>query len=250
MRDVRRLGETDSTNRVAKEWLAAGAPHGALVLAERQSAGRGRLGRAFASPPGGLYMSLCLRRGPEEDASLPLVTAAAAVAVCEAVAARCGVQLAIKWVNDLYLDGKKCCGILAEGVVAAGRVDALVVGIGLNYTTPLSAFPAGLDATSLFPGGEAPLPAGELAGDIRGRLLELFPRLAERAFLPEYRRRNLVPGRTVTVLADPPWTGKALAIDEEARLVVQAPDGTQKALAAGEIRVTMDSVATIHTTIR
>lgn len=246
---VKVLQETDSTNRVAREWLAAGASHGAMVLAERQSAGRGRLGKGFASPSGGLYMSLGLRCGPEESASLPLLTAAAAVAVCGAVASRCGVELGIKWVNDLYLDGKKCCGILAEATVSAveavsgaAGIEAVVVGIGINYTTPLAAFPAELadTVTSLFPGGPPPVSARELAEDIRRRLLAVFPRLGEREFLPEYRRRNIVPGRAVTVLADPPWTGEALAIDEEARLVVRAPDGTKKSLAAGEIRVTID----------
>lgn len=237
---ARVLAEADSTNLEARRWLAEGAPHGALVLARRQNAGRGRLGRSFASPPGGLYMSICLRCGPG-DAALTLLTAAAAVAACRAVSALCGLELDIKWVNDLYYQGKKCCGILAEAVTSGGAIGAVVVGIGINYTTPAAAFAPELTdtVTSLFPGGGAPVPAERLAAGIHARLLEMFPHLAERTFLPEYRRRNIVPGRQVTVLADPPWQGTAVGIDDEARLVVRGAEGTEKALAAGEIRVTM-----------
>lgn len=237
---VRVLEETDSTNLEAKRWLAEGAPHGAMVLAKRQGAGRGRMGRGFASPPGGMYMSVCLRC--EGGAALSLLTAAAAVAACEAVAAQCGVELAIKWVNDLFYNGRKCCGILAEASSSGGGIDAVVVGIGINYTTPQEAFPAELadTVTSLFPQGAPPVDTQTLAEDIRARLLTYFSQLDARPFLPEYRRRNFVPGRRVTVLEDPPWQAEALGIDDEARLVVQAGDGTKKALAAGEIRVTIN----------
>ncbi len=239
------LAETGSTNEELKLRMQRGAAHGALLLAERQTGGRGRLGRAFASPPGGLYMSMGLRceKDPALQAGLPLLTAAAAVAVCEAVQVLCGLSLSIKWVNDLFWQGRKCCGILAEGVPGpGGDIAAVVVGIGLNYTTPDDAFPpelAGI-AGALFPGRSADVDAGlpppeQLAADIHARLLDYAAGLQSRSFLLEYRRRNLLPGRAVIVLATPPYEALAVGIDDDARLVVRTPAGAQTALAAGEV---------------
>ncbi len=127
-----------STNLTAKQLAAEGAPHGTLVAANHQTGGRGRRGRSFASPPGtGLYLSMVLRRAlPMQNAVL--VTSAAAVAVCRAVEAVSGKRLGIKWVNDLYFYGKKCCGILTEAAadVESGGLEHLVVGIGVNLYEP------------------------------------------------------------------------------------------------------------------
>ena len=124
--------ELESTNLTAKQMAAAGAPHGTLVVADSQTAGRGRRGRSFASPPGtGLYLSMVLRSALPMQSAV-LVTSAAAVAVCRAVERAAGKRLDIKWVNDLFYRGKKCCGILTEAAadVETGGVDYLVVGIG------------------------------------------------------------------------------------------------------------------------
>ena len=104
----------ESSNQTAKRLALSGAPHGTLVLTNQQSAGRGRMGRKFESPAGqGIYLSLLLRADiPAADAQT--VTVSAAVAVCRAVKALCGLELSIKWVNDLYYHGKKVCGILTE----------------------------------------------------------------------------------------------------------------------------------------
>lgn len=124
-----------------KSWPAGGAGHGTLVAAGMQTAGRGRRGRSFASPEGaGLYLSVILKTGlPMQDAAL--TTFAAAVAVRRAVKAVCGKELAIKWVNDLYWQGKKCCGILTEAVtdVESGGLDHMVVGIGIDLVRPQGA---------------------------------------------------------------------------------------------------------------
>ena len=127
----------DSTNRRAAQLALEGAPHGTVILAGEQTAGQGRRGRRFASPAGkGLYLSLILR---PEGWSLPdtlAVTGSAAVAVRQAVQQLCGIRLGIKWVNDLYYNGKKVCGILTEAFTSleSGQIDHLVVGIGLNLT--------------------------------------------------------------------------------------------------------------------
>jgi BirA family biotin operon repressor/biotin-[acetyl-CoA-carboxylase] ligase len=239
--EVRVLGETASTNLEAKRWALSGAGHGAMVLAETQTAGRGRLGRAFESPPGGLYLSIVLRPsagfGPAG-----LVTSAAGVAVCRSVQALFGLSLQIKWVNDLFLNGKKCCGILTEAAtgVESGDIEFLVVGIGINYTTPPSAYtgPGRGIAVSLFPTGNAPTPRSRLAADIHTRLLGLFELLPKRDFLNEYRARSLVLGQKVTVMAEEPYSARAVAIDDDAQLVAELPDGARRTLAYGEIGIT------------
>ena len=133
----------ESSNRTAKLLALDGAPHGTLVLTAHQSAGRGRLGRKFESPTGkGVYCSILLR--PElPAASAQTATIRAAVAVCRAVQKLCGLELAIKWVNDLYYQGKKVCGILTEAGtdLESGRLEWLVVGIGLNLTSTAADWP-------------------------------------------------------------------------------------------------------------
>lgn len=227
----------DSSNQTAKRLALAGAPHGTLVLAGQQSAGRGRMGRRFESPAGkGIYLSLVLRVPVPASKALG-VTVGAAVAVARAVQKLCGIELGIKWVNDLYYQGKKVCGILTEAgtSVESGLLEWLVVGIGLNLTTTPADWPEELARTagSLFPGGPAPVGRAALAGAIARELLALCP-----AFdcLDEYRARCFVPGHWVTVCAETEtYAAKALTIDEEGRLVIQRENGRQEALRCGEV---------------
>ena len=158
----------ESTNRTAKLLALEGATHGTLVLAGGQAAGRGRPGRSFASPAGkGVYCSVVLRP-PLPAANAQTATIGAAVAVCRAVQMLCGLELAIKWVNDLYYKGKKVCGILTEAGtdLESGQLEWLVVGIGLNLTATADDFPPELAAKagSLYPGGPAPVSRAALAG--------------------------------------------------------------------------------------
>jgi BirA family biotin operon repressor/biotin-[acetyl-CoA-carboxylase] ligase len=133
----------ESSNRTAKLLALDGAPHGTLVLTAHQSAGRGRLGRKFESPAGkGVYCSVLLR--PEMPAAnAQTATISAAVAVCRAVKKLCGLELAVKWVNDLYYQGRKVCGILTEAGtdLESGQLEWLVVGIGLNLTSTAADWP-------------------------------------------------------------------------------------------------------------
>ena len=227
----------ESSNLTAKQLALAGAPHGTLVLAGQQKAGRGRLGRRFESPAGkGVYCSLLLRPALSA-ADAQTATIRAAVAVCRAVQDLCGLELAIKWVNDLYYQGKKVCGILTEAGtdIESGQVEWLVVGIGLNLTATAADWPPELaeKAGSLYPGGPAPVSRAALAGAIARQLLALCP-----AFdcLDEYRARCFVPGHWVTVCTGTEtYAAKALAIDEEGRLVVQRENGRPQALRCGEV---------------
>jgi len=124
------LEQTDSTNEQAKTLLKTGAAHGTVVVADSQTAGKGQKGRSFFSPPAsGLYLSVIVRSLAPDDAAL--LTATAAVAVCRAIESMAAVTMQIKWVNDLMIHGKKIAGILTEGQISDGTVDA-VVGIGIN----------------------------------------------------------------------------------------------------------------------
>lgn len=229
----------ESTNRTAKLLALEGAAHGTLVLAGRQTAGRGRLGRSFASPAGkGVYCSVVLRP-PLPATNAQTATIGAAVAVCRAVQTLCGLELAIKWVNDLYYRGKKVCGILTEAGtdLESGQLEWLVVGIGLNLTTSPADWPEELARTagSLYPGGPAPVSRAVLAGAIARELLSLCP-----AFdcLDEYRARCFVPGHWVTVCTGAEtYAAKALSIDDAGRLVVEREGGRQIALQHGEVSI-------------
>ena len=229
----------DSSNQTAKQLALAGAPHGTLVLAGQQSAGRGRMGRRFESPAEkGVYLSLVLRVPVPASEALG-VTIGASVAVARAVRALCGLELSIKWVNDLYYQGKKVCGILTEAgsSVESGFLDWLVVGIGLNLTTAPEDWPDELARTagSLFPGGPAPVSRAALAGAIARELLALCP-----AFdcLDEYRARCFVPGHWVTVCtAAETYAARALAIDDRGALLVEREGGRQVALQHGEVSI-------------
>lgn len=234
---VRVYDTLDSTNREAQRLLAAGADCPMLLLSEEQTAGRGRRGRAFYSPAGeGLYMTLALRpRAALSQAAL--LTAAAAVAVAQAVEAVTGRECQIKWVNDVYLDGRKLCGILTEasGSFEEDTLRSACVGVGVNVRT--RDFPAAFAdrACSLWP---QPVSRNRLAAEIAARLLDFASDLAARRFLDEYRRRSLVLGRTVAFMRGGE-EGRALAvgIGRDGQLLVRRADGSEEALNAGEVRI-------------
>lgn len=186
---VRVLPETDSTNLRLKAWYRAGQiapPY--LLTADSQTAGRGRLGRRFISPPGtGLYMSLLA--SPPSGTDCGLITILAAVAVCRAIEEMTDLRLRIKWVNDLFVRGKKVCGILAEGL--GGPV---IIGVGVNLRTPPGGFPpeAG-PAGALDADVEAPL----LAGRIARYILDGLEAPDDPTILDAYRQRMPLTGQTV-----------------------------------------------------
>jgi BirA family transcriptional regulator, biotin operon repressor / biotin---[acetyl-CoA-carboxylase] ligase len=212
----------DSTNERAKALAGAGAPHGTLVTADEQTAGRGRQGRSWLARPGSaVLMSVVVRDTPE---SLPL---AAAVAVAEAVPAEC----LIKWPNDVLVDGRKLAGILVEGRPQQGWA---VLGIGINVSTPAGDFPAELRdiATSL----AASIPDAPDTEEVLAALLErLETRLASPLdeVLEEWRRRDALHGSEVH------WnggSGTAAGIAGDGSLLVDTDSG-RVALAAGEVHL-------------
>lgn len=235
--------ETDSTNRTAKALALDGAAHGTAVLADSQTGGRGRYSRSFFSPPGGLYLSIILHPERLRFSQITAVTAFAAVAVCEAIAAVTGMQPEIKWVNDIFLRGKKVCGILTEAVTdfESGCHSWIVVGIGINVLAKTSDFPPELRdiASSLFPDGTSP--AGirnRLAAEIINRLAGFDTPPDEHEIFAAYRKRLMMLGKTVTVIRGNE-TERALAedIDDAGHLIVYTADGQRKVLSSGEIRI-------------
>ncbi|HPE16085.1 MAG TPA: biotin--[acetyl-CoA-carboxylase] ligase, partial [Oscillospiraceae bacterium] len=233
-----------STNTVLKERAASGEAAGAVLAVGEQTAGRGRMGRSFFSPGGtGLYLSVLLRPdAPPGEAAL--ITTAAAVAVAEAVEAVSGRKAGIKWVNDVYLDGKKICGILTEAGVdlETGALDYAVLGIGVNVYPPGEGFPEDLAERA---GAVFDAPRGDLrnrlAAEILNRVTPFCRDLSARRFVPAYRRRSLVLGREIRIISGGEG-GLALAldVDDDCRLRVRYPDGREALLSAGEVSVRLN----------
>jgi len=214
------LRSTDSTNERARTLAHAGAPHGTLVTAGEQTAGRGRQGRTWSAPPGrALVMSLVLRaRGP----LLPLEGAVA-------VADIAGSEAAIKWPNDVLLHGRKLSGILVEGRPQEGWA---VIGIGLNVAVRPDDLPPELRDSAATLG----LEPDALEPTLDALLVALQRRLGERAetLLDAYRKRDALLGREVR------WqhgAGVAAGIDGDGRLLVDCHDGTRAVLDAGEVHL-------------
>jgi BirA family biotin operon repressor/biotin-[acetyl-CoA-carboxylase] ligase len=214
------LRATTSTNDRARDLAQAGAPHGTLVTAAEQTAGRGRQGRTWTAPPGSaLLLSVVLRDPPS---LLPL---AAALAVAEV--ARAGAQ--IKWPNDVLVDRRKVAGILAEGRPQDGWA---VLGVGLNVALRIDDLPPELRDTA----GTLGLKPADLEPTLERLLAALERTLAldEASLLEAYRARDALRGREVS------WTtgrGRAAGIDGEGRLVVELPEGGRTALSAGEVHL-------------
>lgn len=238
------LDTVDSTNTEVKRRAAEGAPEGLAVLAEAQTAGRGRRGNSFQSLGGkGLYLSVLLR--PQVPLGLlNQLTAWTAVAVCRGIQACCGASPAIKWTNDLLLGGKKLCGILTELEFEAESAAPVqvVVGLGVNVSQTAADFGPELSqvATSLALELGRPVRRADLAATILAALDDMyaaFPQ-AKAEYWAAYRARCATLGREVR-LVGPDGAAPAFArdIDENFALLVDHPDGTSGAVTAGEVSV-------------
>ena len=230
----------DSTNLVLKRQAAELSPWHVAVSGS-QTAGRGRLGRSFYSPPDtGLYMSLFLRPDmPAAEASK--ITSAAAVAVCEAIEECIGVSASIKWVNDIFVGGKKVCGILTEAAMdmESGSLDYAILGVGINVYEPQGGFPEELkDIAGCVAHHRQRDLRGRIAASILRRFYALYSGLAEGSFVEEYRRRSFLIGQDIYVLRGSEKSpATAVDVDRECRLIVKYPDGRTEALSSGEVSV-------------
>ena len=226
----------DSTNQEANRRLLDQAQHRTVILSEEQTQGRGRLGRSFYSPPStGLYFSAILKPNlPLEQVGC--LTVAAANAVCRGLEELGVKRPGIKWVNDIYINGKKVCGILTEGSShwETGVLESAVVGIGINISTV--EFPGELNqkAGSVF---LAPGLRNKLAGRVLSHLFTLTQPVEPISLMEEYKRRCIVLGKTVRYqLQGQEHLAKAVDINETGNLVVEE-NGIRQVLSSGEISV-------------
>lgn len=225
------LSETASTNADARALLLRGGAHGSLVVAARQTGGRGRMGRVFCSEEGGLYMSLLLR-GAYPAGQL---TTLCAVAVCRAVQRLTGLELDIKWVNDAHLNGKKVCGILCEGAWSGAQPLGMVAGIGINLSQP--AFPPELTyiVRSLYPNGDAPCTHAQLCAAVYREIMNNLSAMP--AHMPEYRARCITLHRPIVWQQDGiRYSGYALDVDDDGGLIVDTHAG-RVVISAGAVSV-------------
>ena len=234
--------EIDSTNNRAKALAAQGAPHGTLVCAMAQTGGRGRFGRVFHSPEGsGIYISFVLRpKMPAERAVM--LTSMTAVAVARAIEQLADVQVQIKGVNDLFISGKKTCGILCEAGMdfESGQLEYAVAGIGVNVGK--MTFPEELAdiATSVGNACGREISKNQLIARICDNMEALYDQLDDGGFMEEYRARSNVIGKRITVLrGGERFSARALDIDDQGGLVVETQDGIET-VRSGEISIRLE----------
>ncbi|WP_018133278.1 biotin--[acetyl-CoA-carboxylase] ligase [Effusibacillus pohliae] len=233
------LQTIDSTNVLAAKLAEAGEPEGTLVIADRQTGGKGRRGKPWFSPPGtGIWMSLILR--PKLPmAHAPQLTLVAAVAVSQALTEATGRKAGIKWPNDIFFDDRKCCGILTEMNMESEEINHVILGIGINVNQTESDFPDELRsiATSLRIVTGNHMRRAPLVQRILERFEGLYDQYVEHGtFAPireQWKRQSITLGRYVS--AHTPrgiLTGLAVDIDEMGALILQNQDGLQKVYSA------------------
>ena len=235
------LVEIDSTNRYLKE-LVAEAPEGTVVIADRQSAGRGRLGRSFFSPEEkGIYMSILLRPEISLERSV-LINSMAAVVVARAIEHVCGITTKIKWVNDIFINNRKTCGILTEAGINAstGMLDYAVLGIGINVG--FMEFPEELQEIATSVSNECGFTVSKeaLIDEVLKELEVWYPTLSDGSFLEESKKRSILLGKEIRVVDETYPKGgyfaKAVDINELGNLIIER-NGCRQILNSGEVSI-------------
>ncbi len=229
-----------STNTDLKLAAESGAPEGTLLAADSQTAGRGRVGKSFFSPDGGLYMSIILRPDFDVKHSL-IITTCAAVSTAEAIKEVMGIDVGIKWVNDLFYNGKKVCGILTEAPFDSenGKIKYAVLGIGINVFEPeegygdLSEIAGALLKDKL--DGEV---KSRLAAAVADRFFDRYINLTNENVYDEYKRRLFILGRDVLVFkSGVNEKMRVLDITHDFNLLLQRENGEKILMSSGEISI-------------
>lgn len=225
-----------STNSILKDEAKKGKTEYSVLIATSQTDGRGRMGRSFFSPDSsGLYMSVLLT--PCGEVSPVRITTDAAVAVAKAIEKISGKTAGIKWVNDIYLDGRKVCGILAES--SLGENGFVILGIGVNVSSPDGGFPDDIKmrAGSLFD-ENTPLIREKLAAEI---LKELYSKTDEKILLDEYRNRSIITGKEIDIIKNGTVErAVALEINDDYSLKVKKEDGSTENVFSGDVSIKME----------
>jgi BirA family biotin operon repressor/biotin-[acetyl-CoA-carboxylase] ligase len=233
---------TESTNKCAKLSAINGGKQGTVYVAEKQSAGNGRRGRSFVSLKGkGIYMSLILK--PIVNASnAVLITTAASVAVHRAIANVTGKLTQIKWVNDLFYEDRKICGISTEAVTdcETGMIDSIILGIGINFNSREEDIPDELKGIigTLYHGDSGNVTRNELIAQVIHQVLQLCMKLDDISFLTDYRKYSMVIGKEIMVIGhESQKRAKAIGIKENGGLMVVYEDGKEEVLCNGEVSI-------------
>lgn len=236
----------DSTNTYLKAKAAANAEEGTVAIAEMQTAGKGRMGRAFLSPDGsGIYMSILFR---PKDAAFNgvLITACAAVAVSEAIEAVTGIKTDVKWVNDLYFNGKKVAGILAEGAIDPknGLFEYAMLGIGVNLIDTFKGTALEQIASGLYPSMQSNSlfdMRHKLIAEILNKIFRYYTKgltVCKEELLTKYREKLFIIGKQVDVLS---YTdvkeATVISLCDDFTLKVRYSDGSENTLNSGEVRL-------------
>lgn len=220
-----------STNDLAKDLAKKGAKENTVIIAERQTAGRGRTGKSFFSPEdSGVYLSVILKPDvlPTEAYKITISAAVAAVMALKEI----GVQADIKWVNDIFLGGKKVAGILTEASFSKNKLDFAVLGLGINFYPPIDGFPKDIELSA---GYLFSKPAENRKNKFVAAFLNNFTDFSSE-ILSEYKRHCFILGKTVFV-GDRKIPAKALDISERAELLVEYENGEKAFLNSGEISI-------------
>ena len=235
------LASTDSTNRNAKQMGVEGVTHGSGVVADTQTAGRGRLDREWFSPPGkNLYCSYVVR--PDLDlVDYPKLTMAAGVAVVDCLRQTSRIEAGLKWPNDIYINTRKCGGILCESFSSSDTTFA-IIGIGINCNLSYADIPEDLKgiATSLSIESGTRVNVRKLYNDLRDHLLDVILHFEEKGFseiLTSWNRYDLFRGKRMTwVRADgAPVEGVSLGADPDGSLVVEDTEGNRHEVISGDV---------------
>lgn len=234
----------DSTNNYLKKLASTGAKENSIVIALQQTNGKGTRGRSFYSEKGGVYLSILIK--PNLQNFIPAqITTAAAVAVNDAILEICGVKTQIKWVNDIYLNDKKVCGILCESLLDANNNPKyVIVGIGINLFKPENNFCEEIRdiATYISESNDTELQSKFTAAVI-DNFYKYYNSIDKKLHFEKYRNSNLVLGKEICIIKNnEKFTVKALQIDDQCRLLVQLDNGEKEFLSSGDVSICKDSI--------
>ena len=241
--DIEVVKSVSSTNTVMRQRAESGEYEGAVLIAEEQTQGRGRLGRDFFSPSNtGIYMSVLLRPYIPAEKSV-MITTCAAVAVAEAIEEVAKKEAKIKWVNDIFCGERKVCGILTEAALAveSGTLAYAVLGIGINVFPPENAFPSELEgiADSVFDSCDTvENPRSLLIARVLENFWKYYEDIESRPHFDEYKKRSMVLSSPITVISGKEkFDATAIDLDENFNLKIMLPSGEARSLNSGEVSI-------------
>ncbi|MGN0384026.1 MAG: biotin--[acetyl-CoA-carboxylase] ligase [Eubacterium sp.] len=241
--DIKVFDCLPSTNNYLRELANSGTPEFTVVIAKEQTNGKGRLGRKFFSPAQtGIYISILVKPVFSATESL-LLTTSAAVAVARAIEHNSNQTPCIKWVNDIFCNGKKVCGILTEASfnLENNNIEYAIVGIGINLKDPSNGYPDEISgiAGSIF-GSDSPAPqiTSHIIADILCNFMEFYQNLSKKTFLEEYKNRSIVIGKDIFIISEnSKKKARVIDIDDECHLIVKTEDGNIECISSGEISI-------------